>query len=607
MIRRRALLHLLGAALAAPALSASAGRPSRAATTNRLILNDQAVARAKAGLAVHPRGKDTLRRVAKRAEELLALPPAKREFEPGRQVMLPTSREVLERVQTLGAVAFVAEDQRMAPRAVEEVLAACAQPDWNPVHFLDTAEMSHAVALGLDWFGEAMTPEQRRTVVAALIQKGVRPAMAEHRGAARWTSATHNWNLVCNGGMGVAALALRSDAPAESAELLTLSLRSVRAGFASFAPDGGWIEGPAYWDYGTRYVAYLLSALETAGIDDAGLANAPGLAETGRFFLHLTAPNGKLFNFADSNETTRRSAHRFWLARRYARPQDAGHELGREGGARGMHLAWFPERATMPAEAGEPLDAQFKTAQVATFRADWADPKALYLACKGGDNAANHSHLDLGSFVLDAGGERFALDLGPDDYALPGYFDRQQRYTYFRNASLSHNLLLAGRGNQAFDARAPIALFRSTPRLACAVVGLDAAYPGLKHRRGFALVDRDTVVIVDEIAPQAPVDLAWQMLTGAAVELAADRIVLRRGQAALTMIATLPPGVAPRVEPVEAPAPQMPVKDVRRLAFPLGTISAPTRTAVCFTAGDLVSARAQAVAAAPLAAWDRLD
>ncbi len=603
MMDRRDLLRLFGAALAAPALP----RGLRAQTRQRLILDDQAVARARAGLAALPQGKDVIRRVNRRAEELLTQPPAKREFEPGRQVMLPTSREVLERVQTLGAVAFVQGDARMAPRAIEEVLAACAQTDWNPAHFLDTAEMSHAVALGLDWFGDAMTPEQRQSVVAALLEKGVRPAMAEHRGAARWTTATHNWNLVCNGGMGVAALALRPYAPAEANELLTLSLRSVRAGFGSFAPDGGWIEGPAYWDYGTRYAVYLLAALESAGVDDSGLANASGVAETGRFFLHLTAPNGKLYNFADSNETQRRSAHRFWLARRYGRPQDAGHELARDGGVRGMHLAWFPEAASSPAAANEPLDAHFRAAQVATFRSAWDDPKALFLACKGGDNAANHSHLDLGGFVLDAQGERFALDLGPDDYALPGYFDRKQRYAYFRNASPSHNIVLAGGASQALEAKAPIVLFRSTPRFAAAVVDLDAAYPGVAHRRGFAMVDRDTIVIVDEIAPQTPVDLTWQMLTGAAIEVAAGQIALRRGQATLTLSVTAPPGIAATVAAVESTAPQMAIKDVRRLALPLGTVSGPTRVALCFTVDGQVSPHARAVAAAPLATWDRLD
>ena len=30
------------------------------------------------------------------------------------------------------------------------------------------------------------------------------------------------------------------------------------------APDGGYIEGPSYWGYGTRYNVYFLAALETA-------------------------------------------------------------------------------------------------------------------------------------------------------------------------------------------------------------------------------------------------------------------------------------------------------------------------------------------------------
>ena len=48
--------------------------------------------------------------------------------------------------------------------------------------------------------------------------------------------------------------------------------------------------------------------------------------------------------------------------------------------------------------------------------------EALFLAAKGGLNRGYHSHLDLGSFVLDAFGQRWAEDLGPEDYGLPGYF-----------------------------------------------------------------------------------------------------------------------------------------------------------------------------------------
>jgi hypothetical protein len=35
-------------------------------------------------------------------------------------------------------------------RTIAELEAACALKDWNPSHFLDTAEMASAVATGYD-------------------------------------------------------------------------------------------------------------------------------------------------------------------------------------------------------------------------------------------------------------------------------------------------------------------------------------------------------------------------------------------------------------------------------------------------------------------------
>jgi hypothetical protein len=60
------------------------------------------------------------------------------------------------------------------------------------------------------------------------------------------------------------------------------------------------------------------------------------------------------------------------------------------------------------------------------LRSEWENPQALCVAFKAGDNKANHSHLDLGSFVFDAAGVRWAMDLGADNYNLPGYFGKQR-------------------------------------------------------------------------------------------------------------------------------------------------------------------------------------
>jgi hypothetical protein len=44
---------------------------------------------------------------------------------------------------------------------------------WNPSHFLDTAEMSLAVAVGLDWFHDWIGPDIRAELVDGLTDKGL--------------------------------------------------------------------------------------------------------------------------------------------------------------------------------------------------------------------------------------------------------------------------------------------------------------------------------------------------------------------------------------------------------------------------------------------------
>jgi len=43
--------------------------------------------------------------------------------------------------------------------------------------------------------------------------------------------------------------------------------------------------------------------------------------------------------------------------------------------------------------------------KVMTLRGKWNDRNAWFVGFKAGDNKANHSNLDIGSFVLDALGK----------------------------------------------------------------------------------------------------------------------------------------------------------------------------------------------------------
>ena len=53
----------------------------------------------------------------------------------------------------------------------------CEFPDWNPSHFLDTAEMSNAVGVGYDWLYDYLDEPTRKKVREALITLGLKPGI----------------------------------------------------------------------------------------------------------------------------------------------------------------------------------------------------------------------------------------------------------------------------------------------------------------------------------------------------------------------------------------------------------------------------------------------
>jgi Heparinase II/III-like protein len=250
-----------------------------------------------------------------------------------------------------------------------------------------------------------------------------------------------------------------------------------------------------------------------------GLDDSPGVSKTGLFRLHASGPSGKLFNFADGEEDHSGGYWLFWLAKRYRHPVDAGIELrGRK--VHPMDLLWFDADGRDPSDM--PTAHRFRAADVVMLRGSWGDPDTTYLGIKAGANdACEHGHYDLGNFVLDANGVRWAMDLGPDDYGLPGYFKPEMRSRYYRTSTIGHNTIVINGECQPPTARAIITHDRFEEGISFVVMDLSTAYPSAASaRRGFALIDRQHVLIVDEIVPKARLSfVVWQMHTAAHVGL----------------------------------------------------------------------------------------
>jgi hypothetical protein len=507
-------------------------------------------------------------------------------------------------------------DARYRDRAKAELLAVCAFPDWAGDKFLVLAETAFGAAIGYDWLYDSLTDDERGQVADAIVEKAIKPGLGEFDSARppRWATAAINWYLVCNGALMIAAMSVAEfDRRAE--RLFSLCRDSISTGFSKYGPDGGWAEGPGYWHYATQYAICLLDSLSTALGTDLGLDASPGLSRTGYFRLYAAGPSGKLFNFADGEEDHGGGYWLFWLAQRYRHPVDAGIELrGRK--IHPMDLLWFDAHGREPSQL--PTAQRFHAADVVMLRGSWDDPNTTYLGIKGGANdACKHGHYDLGSFVLDANGVRWAIDLGPDNYELHGYFEPEMRARYYRTSTIGHNTIVINGDSQPLTARAVITHEGFADEISFVVMDLSTAYPGtVSALRGFALIDRRHVLIVDEIVPNEVLSsVDWQMHTVAELGLANDMATLiypaqsDGSEPPRFYLRVIDPGLGTLSRMLAAPPPvppkQNPNTGVVKLVFHLEQVARPVRLAVLLSPDANLCATAKLPSALrrPLADW----
>jgi hypothetical protein len=550
---------------------------------------------------------DTLR---EQGEKMLPEPPV--EYVRDAEKAVTASRLVLTRISTLAGLYRLTGDERFAARAKQEMLAAAAFRDWHTADFLPTAELLNAEGLGYDWLYHYLSPEDRQTIYQAILNQGLLPAKRAYDNQEDWTFTTSNHNPVGNGGVAVAAIAIADENPKFARELIADTRKSLPPAMSEYGPDGAWPEGPIYWDYATRYATYYLSALDSGLGTDFGASTYAGLAQTGMFRIQSTGPTKKTFNFGDAEELIHPTPFMYYLASRFHRPIYASHEdYVSRGEANIFEVIW---RARFgPVEPFEhmassvlPRDAIFRGVDVAFFRSDWENPDATWIGFKAGTNKGSHRHLDLGSFVMDALGERWALDLGPDSYGLPGYNGSDKRWTYYRCSTEGHNTLTINNSNQDTEGDSKMVAFHSGPDLSYAVVDLTNAYPHARRiLRGVEMLGSKDIAIVDEVAIDDSSRITWNFHTRAQISLDGRDATLRLNGKSLHAQILAPASAKFDIESANPPPPQMQQPDVRNLVVRLAEPVSHTRIIVLLSpesGGEQIQRRAvEAPKFAPLA------
>jgi hypothetical protein len=185
---------------------------------------------------------------------------------------------------------------------------------------------------------------------------------------------------------------------------------------------------------------------------------------------------------------------------------------------------------------------------VALMRTSWTDPDAIYLGFKAGSASVNHGHMDIGSFIMESDGVRWAMDFGSQNYEsleskgiqLFGRNQDAQRWTVFRLNNFVHNTLTIDGAHQRVKGYAKIDRFGDSDSFPFAISNITEPYEGQAKSivRGVGIVDGHYVLVRDEIkAKSSPSTIRWNMLTPAEVTLEDDRAVLTRDGKKLYLMA----------------------------------------------------------------------
>ena len=466
--------------------------------------------------------------------------------------LLSESRRSIDRTTAFAFAFRMTGRKDYLDSALSEMQAVCRFKDWNPSHYLDTAEMCTAVALGYDWLYDEIPEENRKEFREAIVKLALKTGLDVYEKKSWWSTSANNWNEVCNAGLTLGALAVAEDEPELAQKIMQFAFASIPRGLSVNNPDGAYPEGPGgYWAYGTTYSCLLIAALQSTLESDFGLLQTPGLSKSGNYYISMVGPTGLCFNYADGGEGAGGSPILYYFASNYNRPDFAAWYAEMLNSKKRFasdrfavfNVIWYNDLLEKP-DGAVATDANALNSQIAAWkekafaktqlasiykgkqdvvsmRTSWNDPNAGFLGFKAGDNTANHGHLDIGSFVYEIDGVRWASDLGGDDYNMPDYFGNK-RWDYFRNNNRSHSTLVIGGNIQQPKAISRIVEFDMgiEDGIARAVCDMTAAYADQATSALRAVtLKKDGSLVIEDVLRGVAEPVRWGMVTRSDIRL----------------------------------------------------------------------------------------
>jgi hypothetical protein len=443
-------------------------------------------------------------------------------------------------------LAECAEDRgRFLPQIAAYADAFCAERTWvwpahdkGSVNFdgkaveidLGAAELGWQLATARWLLGERLPAATRERIAQNIIRRVVEPYLAAATGKAKpfaWMSRTNNWNAVCHAGVVGAALATVPDRTTRAVFIVSAE-RNLQRFLDGFGADGYCSEGLAYWNYGFGHYVLLAETVRQATSGQVDLMTRAGVRDIATFGSDIGIMNGVVPAFADCpiNAAPAPQITRYVNAR-FGFGQGGDKPFGVQAGRSLLYdqvLYAFLDPSKLPTLKGDErtprsaLRKWFPSAGVLVARPAAGTMCRIGIALKGGNNAENHNHNDLGSYVVVLNNEPVLLDPGAEHYTARTFGPR--RYDSKLLNSFGHPVPMVAGQLQRTGAAAQARIVRTdfTDETDTVTMDLTSAYavPNLKRmERTFVYDRRDagSLTVTDHVEFASPQSFGTALIT----------------------------------------------------------------------------------------------
>lgn len=449
------------------------------------------------------------------------------------------------KMASLGIAYQLTGDKKYFDRMWPEIEEMSTWQDLNVYHVIDAGMFGQALAYAYDMFYDAFSDEQRATV-----QRIIKELVLEDFATIYWgdvprshkhTRASTNFNTFINCGIITSAVMMMDAEPDLAARVLECGLRSIEYTLKGFAPTGGWLEGPTYWDLTWRALMPIIESLSNSFGTDFGISDFQGLKDSGYYMVAAESNIGGSNNYHDSHIVKSMTSWEYtYFGYKYG--QKGLSELRKHAldnlkefkltGPAAYDIFFYNAESTKEDMDNLPTGLLLHGPEVVGIRKNYTKDNDFYIGAHAGNVSGYHTHNDVGTFVFDMLGERWAIDCGIEDYNITNVSGVKEEDTYRRRTE-GHNTLVIDNDayyNQIKNSFAPAVKFETKKRGAFVIYDLSDCYKKSKNiQRGIAATDDfSSITLRDEVSLEKPGELYWFWHTNAECTIVDNKTVIMR-------------------------------------------------------------------------------